>query len=122
MKQLASEGGVSSGPGQEAARTVENFSRRPRPIDQAVLLFEDRSKGCFVGILLHRHGIFAERSNQKLSSGFSEPAAKLESILFGTDFGFPFEKHVAGIESGVDAHSRNASACFAVGYSSLDRG
>ena len=61
-----------------------------------------------------------QRLNQQIRAGLRQPLAQFESILFGTDFGFPFEQHVAGVEPGVDAHGRNAGARFAIGDGPLD--
>ena len=51
VEDLAAEEAVRAGPRQKAAGTIENFSRRPVPIDHAVFLFQDGRERCF-GVVL----------------------------------------------------------------------
>ncbi len=125
LQRLATKPGVCAGPRLKTAEAVPGYGGSAGKIDEPVFLGKNGGERGFRVILrLWREGAVQQSSqgaDDQLGSGFCQSRAQRERGVVTTNRFFFLQQNVAGIEAGVNLHSRYASNGFAARDGPLDR-
>ncbi len=123
---FAAEGGVGSGPGLESAPAVVELGGGAGEVHEAVFAGKDGCEGG-LGVVLRLRvegafGQFAQGADHKVGANGCKILVDVDGGFFVADGDSLREEHVAGVETGVEAHGGDARDGFAAGNGPLDGG